>query len=371
MRAGAAQGLRVWLAYGVVEYFVTTIVDGVYLPRYIFPSSHWSLTLLLFGIYAGIGLVVGTATGLAIHLASHKFSWLRNAGSGILLRSAVLFSLVVAFCANITYQLSTSGLTAFALAMSLTLTLAAALSVRSTVWDSRLGFITNPWTASFLLVGPLWMIKSPLRFEARQPKLVAAMVTVAVILLASIVIHRFREKARRVAKSSATPQSLAATLLRLAPLVLMVLVATPFVDQRFLTKSSQINSFSRVAESPNVIWIVLDTVRADHMSVYGYNRDTTPNLRKLSEQATVYLNAIAPSDFTLPSHASMLTGLYPSQHGAHYFPDSPSGRPLAEGFRTLPEILASKGYSTICVAANYPFLDRGYNLIQGFQHHEA
>jgi hypothetical protein len=95
MHLGAAQGLTAWMAYGVVEYFLITIVEGIYHQRHILPSSHWNLTLLLFVIYAGIGLLVGSAAGLAVHLASQKVSWLRNADAGILRYLTVLMSLVM------------------------------------------------------------------------------------------------------------------------------------------------------------------------------------------------------------------------------------------------------------------------------------
>ena len=67
---------------------------------------------------------------------------------------------------------------------------------------------------------------------------------------------------------------------------------------------------------PNIILITMDTVRADHVSVYGYPRDTTPFLKEFARESTLYTRAIAASDYTLPTHASIFTGLYPSWHGA-------------------------------------------------------
>ena len=68
---------------------------------------------------------------------------------------------------------------------------------------------------------------------------------------------------------------------------------------------------------PNIVLVVLDTVGAAHMSVYGYPRRTTPNLERIAGKCTVYNRCYAPGCWTIPSHASMFTGLYPSQHGAH------------------------------------------------------
>ena len=62
----------------------------------------------------------------------------------------------------------------------------------------------------------------------------------------------------------------------------------------------------------------MDTVRADHLSLYGYARDTSPVLKEFAQHATLFTNAISAGDMTLSSHASMFTGLYASQHGAHW-----------------------------------------------------
>jgi hypothetical protein len=82
------------------------------------------------------------------------------------------------------------------------------------------------------------------------------------------------------------------------------------------------------AARPNVILIVMDTVRADHLSVFGYKRDTSPNLKNLAADATRYSQALSVADITLSSHASMFTGLHPSWHGAYLLP--------APGFRLRP-----------------------------------
>ena len=76
----------------------------------------------------------------------------------------------------------------------------------------------------------------------------------------------------------------------------------------------QLSSLPKATNSPNVLIIIVDTLRADHLSPYGYTRDTSPYLNQLAKQGVVFENAIAPSSWTLPSHASMLTGLYPAQH---------------------------------------------------------
>ena len=68
-----------------------------------------------------------------------------------------------------------------------------------------------------------------------------------------------------------------------------------------------------------ILFVVADTLRADHLSLLGYPRPTSPRLEELARQATVYTNARSTAPWTLPSHASLFTGLYPHEHGAHTY----------------------------------------------------
>ncbi|WP_255151225.1 sulfatase [Halorarius halobius] len=97
----------------------------------------------------------------------------------------------------------------------------------------------------------------------------------------------------------------------------------------------------------NVLFVVMDTVRKDHLTPYGYGKPTTPGLEEFAAEATVYEEAVAPAPWTLPVHASMFTGLYPSQHGASqeqpYLPDDVG---------TLAEAMSAAGYDTACYSSN-------------------
>ncbi len=118
---------------------------------------------------------------------------------------------------------------------------------------------------------------------------------------------------------------------------------------------------------PNIVVLVLDTARADHLPMYGYGRDTTPELKRFASQATLFKHAISASNMTLSSHASMFTGQYASRHGAHYavLPLSVS-RPLDSRAETVAETLAKAGYRTMAVGANYGYLGVPWGLQQGF-----
>jgi len=71
------------------------------------------------------------------------------------------------------------------------------------------------------------------------------------------------------------------------------------------------------ADAPDVVLVVLDTVRAGNVSAYGYGRPTAPALDALAREGALFLDATSPSTWSLPSHASLFTGRYPSSHGAH------------------------------------------------------
>lgn len=114
-------------------------------------------------------------------------------------------------------------------------------------------------------------------------------------------------------------------------------------------------------DRPNILWIVMDTVRADHLSGYGYSRKTTPGIDKIARQGALFENAISAAPWTLPSHASMFTGMYAGKHkanGEHLF--------LADDFMTIAEILHRNGYKTLGYSNN-PFVSEKTNLDQGFE----
>ncbi len=116
----------------------------------------------------------------------------------------------------------------------------------------------------------------------------------------------------------------------------------------------------------------MDTVRADHLSLYGYGRSTSANLQKLADSATLYKHCFAVSDMTLAAHGSLFTGLYPEWHGAHYAPAPfTHGRPLPNGTRTLSRILSKAGYVTLGIAANRHYLTPEFGLGQGFDYYDA
>ncbi len=112
------------------------------------------------------------------------------------------------------------------------------------------------------------------------------------------------------------------------------------------------------AERPDVFVLVLDTVRADHLSPYGYGRETTPELARLlaaRANAVVYPHAYANGTWTVPSHGSLFTGQLPSAHGAHFALQGNvrTSFGLAPALPTLAERLQAGGYATLAGYANH------------------
>jgi len=115
------------------------------------------------------------------------------------------------------------------------------------------------------------------------------------------------------------------------------------------------------AKRPNVLWIVWDTVRADRLGVYGYERPTTPFVDQWAKKGRVFEDCISAASWTVPSHASMFTGLLPSEHGAEH-----ESEVLCDDLVTIAELLTDSGYQSFCWTAN-PHVSGAENATQGFE----
>ncbi len=115
---------------------------------------------------------------------------------------------------------------------------------------------------------------------------------------------------------------------------------------------------------PDLILISVDCLRADHVSAYGYGRETTPNLDALAKNGVVFEDAVSVSSWTLPTHMSMLTGLLPTRHGLRHdqkrFPSTPY----------LPELLGGNGYETVGIVSSL-LLTPTFGFDEGFDRYHA
>ncbi len=116
-----------------------------------------------------------------------------------------------------------------------------------------------------------------------------------------------------------------------------------------------------------VILILIDTLRADHLGLYGYPRQTSPHLDSLADVATVFERCISPSPWTAPAHASLFTGLFPSSHGVRLMPEKRGGgMALRAELQTLAESFQGAGFRTAAAVSN-DWLRAGSGFDQGFE----
>ncbi len=119
-------------------------------------------------------------------------------------------------------------------------------------------------------------------------------------------------------------------------------------------------------EPPNVLVILWDTTRADRLSIYDQDLQTTPRMAEWAKDAVVFENAISPGMWTVPSHASLFTGKPPTTHGANV-----DWRWLDDHNTTLGEHFRDNGYDTYAFSANPNLSPSRVNMLQGFDHIET
>ncbi len=118
-------------------------------------------------------------------------------------------------------------------------------------------------------------------------------------------------------------------------------------------------------DHPNILLLVLDCVRADGLGVYGNPRSVTPNLDDLAGRSRVYTQARSAAVWTLPSHASLFTGLHPRQHGVNV-----ENRFLDPSVPTMAELMQQRGYQTAAFSTN-AWVGPHFGLDRGFEHFSA
>jgi len=116
--------------------------------------------------------------------------------------------------------------------------------------------------------------------------------------------------------------------------------------------------------SKNVIFIIADSTRPDHLSCYGYPRQTSPNIDKLATQGVRFEDVLASSVWTVPSHISLFSGLYPSEHNIMTYNEGKDIR-IPSTLRTLPDLFAEQGYATGGFSNN-PWIGRLTDLHKRF-----
>lgn len=120
------------------------------------------------------------------------------------------------------------------------------------------------------------------------------------------------------------------------------------------------------AASPNVLVVSIDTLRVDHLSGYGYHRQTTPNIDRLMANGARFLDARTDEPLTAPSLTTMLTSLKPHTHGA-----TRNGLKMRPGLPSFPKALARRGYRTAAFVGNWTLQDKLTGLGEHFEVYDA
>ena len=123
----------------------------------------------------------------------------------------------------------------------------------------------------------------------------------------------------------------------------------------------------------NIVLITIDTLRVDHLSCYGYEHNTSPNMDNIADRWIIYKNAIAPCSWTAPSMASLFTSLYPINHGViHgvFYKPKEAKHIISDELITLAEILKAHGYTTFGVSSNLQ-LNKKRGFAKGFDYFEC
>jgi arylsulfatase A-like enzyme len=360
---GVLQGVTVWAIYAVVEFLLSAVLYRATRPYAVFASWYWDLTGPLIIAYFMCGAAAGVIAGLVVYsLEDVRLG--QRARPALLLEHAVALTLVLTFESYVLTRADwPQGKVALLIVGALLIVLILHAIV-SDKWSERLTLLVNPWTAVTLLLGTgrefaFLSMLGPESLASRDRAYSYVLVTGLIVLALGAVF--FGRRAVGLA-----PTNSPSILNGVGLFAGLVLLGGTVIIGKVSRAQKTLPGVSIRPASLNLLIIVMDTVRADHLSTYGYDRITSPNLDRLAEDSVVYAKTIAPSDFTLSSHGSLFTGMYASWHAAYCNPpDASEGQPLDRKIPTLAEILASKGYFNLGVSANV-YLRADFGLQRGF-----
>jgi arylsulfatase A-like enzyme len=221
------------------------------------------------------------------------------------------------------------------------------LAVVTKLWPRRGGAISSRILCAAALLPPLWVA---------GPRIHTAAGLILALGIAWLLVPRLKRPVPRLRRW------LKVSFPGLLGLVLIV--------AGFILEADRLKQWHEAlrplppAGSPNVLLIVRDTVRADHLSLYGYRRATSPTLERLAKRGLRFDEARATAPWTLPCHASLFTGRWPHELDVKWL------TPLRGNFPTLAEYLGSRGYATADFVANTRYCSYDTGLDRGFTHYE-
>ncbi|MEO6445894.1 MAG: sulfatase [Gemmatimonadaceae bacterium] len=223
---------------------------------------------------------------------------------------------------------------------------------------------------SLFVLGPVWLFAPYLaRDRARAAAIFGGTwLLVFAMLLPWTQVHRLAAAALAAGVATAAVRTFSSTSriaalrrIGLASFVLMMLAAGTIASAQWWHISRGFASLPEPhAGAPNVLFILLDTVRASAMSLHGYERSTTPEIDRLAAGGTVFDRAISTAPWTLPAHASLFTGEYPGLLSVSF------RSPLDDRQPTLAEHFRDAGYETVGFTGNLHYTGWDSGLTRGF-----
>jgi arylsulfatase A-like enzyme len=362
--------IRLWLVYGMTESFCLVFLMWVQHGRAGIGQKWLTTAVLTLGVYPLVGVVCGglhflTAKliqGLEKRNSKKSYTLINSAAGGAIIAGLFLFNAIL----RRQYYAVPGAVFALGIAFF------HARGQRHGILINRL-VAFFPAEATIVIMGfwafwlqprgtlPLWIVVGGTGFSFFG-------VGVSFLVFKKMRFLFFSQKDK---KSLTEGKSLLFTFV--LSFVFIIGLGCLFY-QKSLRKELPFSSqpVHNSSRQPNVVLIIMDTVRADHMSVYGYNRPTTPFLERfIATESTLYRNSFSASNHTLPSHASIFSGLQASATGAYLDHKHIEGRPINKGIPLLTEALRDLGFSTFGNVANSAFLDEAYGFGRGFRWYDC
>ncbi len=351
---GALTGVRIGLVFWFLDHFLGGASgEALFAARDLRPGA--SHLLLGLAIDVGTALLLGAFVALSLRVLDRRADIQRGLTSG-LLGGLALVSYVL-YRANTHFGFWAGWRTVLIACGLVYLVVGGAVLARVELWlAARAGRVDRAVLDALfgvLAYMPVWSLRLATDLgsgDAQPPYLTLALALVPFALVCVGLLRRLADRRR----------SLSAAALGVA----LILVLAPGL---FSARPPALpeGRAGRGAVGPPIVLIVLDTLRADHLGAYGYERDTSPNLDRFAAGATLFERCISPSSWTVPAHASLFTGVYPRTHGAHLSERGGASLELRPEFTTLAEKLGAAGYLTAAAVAN-PFLTSRNGFDQGF-----
>ncbi|MEE8523005.1 MAG: sulfatase [Thermoanaerobaculia bacterium] len=229
------------------------------------------------------------------------------------------------------------------------------------------GYTAGPWIGAVAVAVALALNRNVIALPTEPLALVADAATVASALAAALAARKLG--ARRVAMAAA-----AVAVLVVAVRALPEWLPSPSREAQPVDAGESPTTAAATAGSPpNVLLVIIDTLRADVFEAVVAETEEGRAFRRALGAAVTFNNATAAAPWTPPSVGSIMTGLYPQEHGFDRVKGNAPGRPLRkldESLTTIAEHLRAHGYQTAAIATN-PFLNHESGIMQGFERFET